>query len=288
MPFPNSPLAASLPPGETEKRLQSFTVRRGQLNSNPSLYISKTRLSVRQLPLYVTDRTLKRLAIHAIRTFESEVSSGARTGLTTDELADATLSAAARPTRRGERPTAVCQTKVVRQMERVDPLTGAGRSRGYGFLEMRTFKDALRVLRWANANKAVASLMFQWWTEELGETADRLRALLGVASDEMANAKGEEQRKKPKRAPPVGPPPSAEERVELEARLKRIQKTLAELKAGAKVDKSERGGLILVEFSIENVTVTKKRSDRATAQREGAQKRKVCCDELYSFWCFCR
>ncbi|CDO75284.1 hypothetical protein BN946_scf184334.g2 [Trametes cinnabarina] len=70
--LPNTPAAELLPPAEVEKRTQSFNARRALLRSNPSLYVSRTRLSVRQLPLFVTERMLKRLAIHAMRAFEAE------------------------------------------------------------------------------------------------------------------------------------------------------------------------------------------------------------------------
>jgi len=47
------------------------------------------------------------------------------------------------------------QAKIVRQMERVDPMTGKGRSKTYGFLEMNTHADVLRVLRWTNNHPGV-------------------------------------------------------------------------------------------------------------------------------------
>ena len=84
--MPNTPAAASLTPAEVELRTKSFNARRALLRSNPSLFISKTRLSIRQIPLFVTERVLKRLAIHAVRAFEGEVKQGERTALTRDEL----------------------------------------------------------------------------------------------------------------------------------------------------------------------------------------------------------
>ncbi|PWN49528.1 hypothetical protein IE53DRAFT_388239 [Violaceomyces palustris] len=254
VPFPNSQLSASLSQVECDKRLHSFTARRSQLASNPSLYISKTRLAIRQLPLFVTDRMLKRLALHAIRSFKAEVKLGKREDLTSDEKLDATISPAVENAKRkrGERPTSVVQSKIVRQNDRVDPLTGAGRSRGYGFLEMRTFADALRVIRWANANNAVAKLFTEWWSDDLKTMADRLKRTSSKPSEEI----------------------TAEEKNENLARLRRIEKRIEELKSGGKVEKTERGGLIMIEFSIENATTTKKRNDRMTAQREGATRRK--------------
>ena len=82
------PAASSINPTELESRTQSFNARRALLRSNPSLYVSRTRLSVRQLPLTVTERMLKRLGIHAVRTFQAEFKAGTREGLTEDELTE--------------------------------------------------------------------------------------------------------------------------------------------------------------------------------------------------------
>ena len=57
------------------------------LRSNPSLFISKMQLSVRQIPTFVTERMIKRLTIHALRRFEGEVRKGERWALSADELA---------------------------------------------------------------------------------------------------------------------------------------------------------------------------------------------------------
>ncbi|KAF8884427.1 hypothetical protein CPB84DRAFT_1838033 [Gymnopilus junonius] len=145
--LPNAPAAENLSPAEIERRTSSFNARRALLKSNPSLYISKTRLSVRQIPIFVTERMLKRL-----------VKQGSRTPLTADEIASD--KAEAKPDdvavaakidedkkKKGKkfmgRDTGVKQTKIVRQAERVDPITGKGRSKGYGFIEMHRHTDAL-------------------------------------------------------------------------------------------------------------------------------------------------
>ena len=232
MVYPNSPAAASLPEAEVEKRQSSFNARRALLRSNPSLYISKTRLSIRQLPLFITDRALKRLAIHAVRTFDDEMKAGTREGLTKAEEVDDTLSpalAAKKSKKRGERETAVIQSKVVRQSEKLDPLTGQGRSKGYGFLEMRSHKDALKVLRWANNNAAIGALVSEWWKGEMGEILERTKKSLEVAREEKKEVE------------------------ELEARVKRLEARLMEKESK---DGGMRGGkTLMIEFSIENVQV---------------------------------
>ncbi|KAI0916243.1 hypothetical protein AcW1_009926 [Taiwanofungus camphoratus] len=243
--LPNTPAAESLSTTEVEKRTQSYNARRALLRSNPSLYVSRTRLSIRQLPLFVTERMLKRLAIHAVRTFEKEVEEGIRQRLTDDELAEAASAAdheemkkepgsekkSKKDTKRkGGRDTGVKQAKIVRQADRVDSVTGKGRSRGYGFLEMATHANALRVLRWANNNFEVGALFEGWWKVEL-------EGLVKI------------EKKKD---------------VKDESRLKRLKE---ELEKGTPV-KSK--GTLIVEFSIENVQVVQR---RAAHQREKSQVR---------------
>lgn len=235
--FPNSPAAAGLPLSEIEKRQGAFAARKTLLRSNPSLYISKTRLSVRQLPLFVTDRGLKRLAIHAVRAFNDEVKAGTREGLSRIEAEDDTLSPALEAQgkkKRGERETAVVQSKIVRQNEKIDPLTGRGRSKGYGFLELRSHRDALKVLRWANNNPAVGPLLWEWWSAELGDLRERAQKELKAVRD---GKKGKE------------------DEAELEARLKKLDARVAE------GDERSGGGMrqgktLMIEFSIENVQVS--------------------------------
>ena len=84
--LPNTPGAEHLTSGEVERRTTSFNSRRALLKSNPSLFISRTRLSIRQIPVFVTDGMIKRLALHAVHEFEAEVEKGERKGLSADEL----------------------------------------------------------------------------------------------------------------------------------------------------------------------------------------------------------
>ena len=168
--LPNTPAAETLPSVEVQKRTDSYNARRTLLGSNPSLYVSKTRLSIRQIPTYVTERMLKRLATHAIQTFDEEVTLGSRAGLSGEEMTrDEPASDGGKAQNKGKAIPRVRQAKIVRQADRVDTLTGKGRSKGYGFLELREHADALRVLRWANNNPDVLLLFSEWWSAELAE-----------------------------------------------------------------------------------------------------------------------
>lgn len=168
--LPNTAAAETLTPAEVQKRAESYNARRALLGSNPLLYVSKTRLSIRQIPTFVTERMVKRLAMHAIQAFDEEVVSGSRIGLSEEEMArDEATPNGDKIRKKGKAIPRVRQTKIVRQADRVDPLTGNGRSKGYGFLELREHADALRVLRWANNNPDVPSLFSGWWSAELAE-----------------------------------------------------------------------------------------------------------------------
>ncbi|KAF8154560.1 hypothetical protein B0H34DRAFT_809141 [Crassisporium funariophilum] len=238
--MPNTPASEHLTPAEVERRTSSFNARRALLKSNPSLFISKTRLSVRQIPIFVTERMLKRLALHATKAFQTEVKEGSRQPLTADELvyvpppkeetkqpepvdADADKKKDKKKKFTG-RDTGVKQTKIVRQMERVDTVTGKGRSKGYGFIEMHRHPDALRLLRWANNNPDVGPLFESWWKDELENLL------------KLEKAKPEAEKD--------------------DARIKRLKE---EIERGGGESKKSKGSLI-VEFSIENIQVVQRRN----------------------------
>ncbi|EGN94574.1 hypothetical protein SERLA73DRAFT_96776 [Serpula lacrymans var. lacrymans S7.3] len=251
---PNSPDAETLTPTEVEKRTLSFNARRALLRSNPSLYISKTRLSVRQVPLFVSERVLKRLAIHATRAFEAEVKKGSREGLSPDELSkdveeeeqgekndvpvkEEKNEGKSQKQKKGGRPTSVKQSKIVRQQDRVDPVTGKGRSRGYGFIEMHKHADALRVLRWANNNEDIIPLLDKWWKVEL--------------EDLIKQEKAKDDKN--------------------ESRVKRMKDELEN--HGPKTGKMK--STLIVEFSIENVEVVQRRAAHQKEKSETNTKKPV-------------
>jgi len=143
------------------------------------------------------------------------------------------LKKLARSQRNGGSVSGVKQAKIVRQAERVDPMTGKGRSRGYGFIEMHTHADALRVLRWVNANAEVGVLLGSQWSEEL-------ERLIKVERDRLKGS-GDEERS--------------------DVRLKRMVAELTKEKEGKQEqdDEQKRRGTLIVEFSIENVQVIQRR-----------------------------
>ena len=255
--FPNTPAAGTLPAVEVEKRVNSFNQRRVLLRSNPSLYVSKTRLSIRQLPVFVSERTLKKLALHACKAFEKEVKDHLRAGLTSDEFSDTAAiqqrqkleeaGTAAETNASGKEglklTSRVKQAKIVRLSDRVDPLTGKGRSKGYGFLEMRDHADALRVLRWANNNPDVQGLLREWHQEEVKDLVKTLEK----------DTQGGDTMK---------------------AQLHRAKEILKEIEnQGDKAIKSKR--TLILEFSVENVLIVKKRASRGDEHRSAGPSAKV-------------
>ncbi|KAH7338464.1 hypothetical protein B0J17DRAFT_695265 [Rhizoctonia solani] len=257
--FPNSSAAVGLPEAEIAARQAAFDSRKALLRSNPSLYVSRTRISVRRLPLWASERVLKRLAIHAMREFEAEVSRGERDPLTRDELQHdvSENDSHVKGAKKGRR-TGIQQAKIVRAADRVDAVTGKGRSRGYGFIETSEHADALRVLRWVNNRPGVLGLLRGWWREELKD-------LVAALKDD--SGKDEER----------------------EGRLKRLKEELERLDAelGPQADKEPkeaRGSnkTLMLEFAIENIQVVKRRNERAESSKSGipstaksSKKRKV-------------
>lgn len=200
---------------------------------------------------------LKRLASHAVKAFESEVKQDLRQPLTADELARFTTSEESSGIMDGDvkmdkqkekkgkfkgRDTGVKQAKIVRQAERVDTLTGKGKSKGYGFIEMHKHADALRLLRWANNNPDVGALFDVWWKDEV-------ESLL-----KLEKAKPESEKD--------------------DARAKRLKEALDNRSAGDGKKKS-RGSLI-VEFSIENIQVTQRRNANQKDQAATVSKHLDC------------
>ncbi|KAG9085736.1 RNA recognition motif-containing protein [Ceratobasidium sp. UAMH 11750] len=247
--FPNSPAAAQLSATELATRQASFDSRRALLRSNPSLYVSRTRLSVRRIPVWVSERVLKRLAMYAAREFEDEVKRGEREGLTRDELQPTEQEGETNAKKKGKkgRSTGVRQAKIVRAADRVDAVNGKGKSRGYGFIETEEHADALRILRWANNRPGVVGLMRGWWKEELKD-------LVGLS--EKGEGKDEDRA----------------------TRLKRLKDELEKLEGEPEGKESSK--TLILEFAIENIQVVKRRKERSEASSsshkpEGNRKRKA-------------
>ncbi|KAH0298135.1 RNA-binding domain-containing protein, partial [Aureobasidium melanogenum] len=74
----NSPLYEQLPPSERTMREASAKQRKTLIESNPSLHLSLTRLSVRNIPRSITSKDLKQLAREGVVGFATDVKEGKR------------------------------------------------------------------------------------------------------------------------------------------------------------------------------------------------------------------
>lgn len=152
----NSKLWESLPPSERTMREASAKQRKALIEGNPSLHLSLTRLSVRNIPRSIGSAELKALAREAVVGFAKDVKAGTRTRLSKEEITrGGEEMLQAEQARRNAGKGIVRQAKVVFEGaggSKVDEGSGAGRSRGYGFIEYHTHRNALMGLRWLNGH----------------------------------------------------------------------------------------------------------------------------------------
>ncbi|KAK3716407.1 RNA recognition motif-containing protein [Vermiconidia calcicola] len=151
-----SKLYESLSPSERTMREASAKQRKTLVEGNPSLHLSLTRLSIRNIPRSVNSKDLKALAREAVVGFATDVKGGTRNALSKEELArGGEEMQAAEKARKKAGKGVVKQAKVVFEGaggSKVSEDSGAGRSRGYGFIEYFTHRNALMGLRWLNGH----------------------------------------------------------------------------------------------------------------------------------------
>ncbi|PGH08257.1 hypothetical protein AJ79_06043 [Helicocarpus griseus UAMH5409] len=152
----DSPLYKQLSPSEIAMREASAKQRQKLIKSNPMLHISLTRLSVRNIPRNIDSKALKALAREAVVGFAKDVKGGLREPLSKEELhrGDEDMKEAER-LRKLKGKGIIKQAKVVfegREGSKIDEKSGAGRSRGYGFIEYYSHRSALMGLRWLNGH----------------------------------------------------------------------------------------------------------------------------------------
>ncbi|MCJ1273600.1 RNA recognition motif-containing protein [Puttea exsequens] len=149
-----TPLYEQFSQTESKVREDSAKQRQTLIRNNPTLHLSLTRLSVRQLPRSITSKDLKALAREAVVGFAKEVKESLRRPLSKEELArGGEEMREAERTRKAKGKGIVKQAKVVfegREGGKVTESSGAGRSRGYGFIEYSSHRWALMGLRWLN------------------------------------------------------------------------------------------------------------------------------------------
>ncbi|AOA64287.1 Processing and maturation of 27S pre-rRNA protein [Komagataella phaffii CBS 7435] len=179
----NSVLASLLTPADLKAREESYKLRVQQLNKNPTLHLSLTRLAIRNLPRAMTEKSLKALGRKAIVEFATELRQGKRNPFSKEELVrsskhrfemeggnfqelldEATTGhASVTLQKKNKKKGVVLQSKIITEVKG----TGEqGRSRGYGFLEYRDHKHALMGLRWLNAHLVTPEEIFEGLNED--------------------------------------------------------------------------------------------------------------------------
>ena len=152
----NNPMYHKLSPSERALREASIKQRKSLIQNNPSLHLSLTRLSIRNIPRSITAKDLKFLAREAVVGFAAEVKAGKRQPLSKEELSRGggeEKEAEAERRRKGK--------GIIRQVKIIEEKPGAGgggRSRGYGFIEYVSHRWALMGLRWLNGREVGGGL----------------------------------------------------------------------------------------------------------------------------------
>ena len=150
--FPDTEAANTLSTEELEHRTEQYANRKRLLASNPNLFISKTRLSIRGLHTGVTTNILKRAAIDSVNGFWTDVQQHLRDDLEREVLdEEKALGFVPSP----DRKIKIVQSKIISDQQKIDPRTKKPKSKGYGFVEFGSHADALRCLRYMNNNAQI-------------------------------------------------------------------------------------------------------------------------------------
>ncbi|KAI1465044.1 RNA-binding domain-containing protein [Daldinia caldariorum] len=152
----DSPLYAMLAPSEVKIREESAAQRKKLIQNNPSLHLSLTRLAIRNIPRDIDSKKLKALAREAVVGFAKDVKEGRRQPLSKEENARGGEEDKEAERRRKEKGKGIVkQAKIVfenKEGSKVPETDGAGKSRGYGFIEYSSHRWALMGLRWLNGH----------------------------------------------------------------------------------------------------------------------------------------
>lgn len=149
-----SSLRGLLTDAEARMRQASALQRKKLVEKNPMLHISLTRLALRNIPSDITAKDLKELARKGVVGFATDVREGRREPLSKEENArDGPDAKEKEKDRKAKRKGIVKQAKIVfedNKGSKVSETSGAGKSRGYGFIEYTSHRWALMGLRYLN------------------------------------------------------------------------------------------------------------------------------------------
>lgn len=232
-----SKLYEKLGPTEINIRAESSKQRQKLIKTNPSLHVSLTRLSVRNIPRNVSSKDLKALAREAVVGFATDVKNGLRQPLSQEEKQRAADSMKEAETVRKQKGKGIVkQAKIVfegREGAKVDEKSGAGRSRGYGFIEYMSHRAALMGLRWLNGHALTNA--------GSGERSKRLMVEFAIENAQVVARRRDREVKmrtpRPNRTERSGKPGKGPER--MAGRKRKRNESLAENKKEEKKKKAE-------------------------------------------------
>jgi nucleolar protein 4 len=149
--FPGSEASQDLTPAELETRSTQYANKKRLLATNPNLFISKTRLSIRGIPSKITDLQLRQKAKDAVKTFWTDVNEGKREEMEPEVMEEELAEGLKAPGI--NRKIILKQAKIIKDNDRLDAVTKKPKSKGYGFIEFPSHADALACLRVMNNQK---------------------------------------------------------------------------------------------------------------------------------------
>lgn len=151
---PSSPIFNLLSDIEVRMRQASAAQRKKLVQTNPTLHVSLTRIALRNIPRNLDSKALKELARKSVVEFAKEVKEGKREPLSKEENARDGKDAKEKEHQRKVKGKGIVkQAKIVfesNQGSKVAESSGAGKSRGYGFVEYVSHHWALMGLRYLN------------------------------------------------------------------------------------------------------------------------------------------
>lgn len=266
----DSPVYGKLSQLEVKMREDSAKQRQTLIKSNPSLHLSLTRLSIRNIPRSLTSKDLKALAREAVVGFAMDVKEGRRVPLSKEELSrGGGEMRSADKERKAKRKGIVKQAKVVyegREGSKVSEDSGAGRSRGYGFIEYVSHRSALMGLRWLNGHSVRPVQSGAIAGAGTTERAKRLIVEFAIENAQVVARRNEQEIKARERSRVVEAQGNTGETRDPRKRAKKAisrNETMAKTRKGAKrvSSKDGKGGAAqttsgLRSLDSEDVTVT--------------------------------
>ncbi|EPE30067.1 RNA-binding, RBD [Glarea lozoyensis ATCC 20868] len=242
-----TPLYAALAPSEIKMREDSAMQRKKLIQNNPTLHLSLTRLSIRNLPKTIDSKDLKALAREAVVGFAKDVKGGLRAQLSKeeearggDEMRDSEKQ------RKAKGKGIVRQAKIVfegREGAKVSEESGAGRSRGYGFVEYSSHRWALMGLRWLNGHALESS----------AGKKQRLIVEFAIENAQVVSRRKEREEKARLRSKEVVELREKGEAPPKEKKILRKDTVMAKTRKGMKGGKKGRGPLAIPEKSFDRV-----------------------------------